>query len=82
MLHGMKHEAPTPAPNTRPELNNVITEKDAARYLSRSRSFLRIARMHDRGPAYVRLGTRAIGYRLRDLDAYLDARVVRTSDAA
>ena len=76
-----KHESTAPA-TIRPELNNVITEKDAARYLSRSRSFLRIARMHDRGPAYVRLGTRAIGYRLKDLDSYLEARVVRTSDAA
>jgi len=64
----------------RPELTNVVTERDAARYLARSRSFLRIARMHGRGPAYIRLGTRAIGYRLADLDAYLNSRLVRTAD--
>lgn len=78
----MNKREPVAPTNVRPDLNNVITEKDAARYLSRSRSFLRIARMHGRGPAYVRLGTRAIGYRLSDLDSYLEARVVRTSDAA
>ena len=76
-----KHESTAPA-TIRPELNNVITEKDAARYLSRSRSFLRIARMHDRGPAYVRLGTRAIGYRLRAIAFPPGSGVVRPSDAA
>jgi predicted DNA-binding transcriptional regulator AlpA len=65
----------------RTELNNVVTERDAARYLARSRSFLRIARMRGRGPAYVRLGSRAIGYRLRDLDAFVESRVVRTADS-
>jgi hypothetical protein len=78
----MRHEAPTAPANISPDLNNVVTERDAARYLARSRSFLRIARMHGRGPDYIRLGTRAIGYRLRDLDAFLEARVVRTADAA
>ncbi len=78
----MKHAAPPQPANIRPELHNVITEKDAARYLSRSRSFLRIARMHDRGPAWVQLSTRAIGYRLADLDAWLNAHVHRTRDAA
>lgn len=76
----MTHATPTSSSNARPELNNVVSERDAARYLARSRSFLRIARMHGRGPAYVRLGSRAIGYRLADLDAWLEARVVRTSE--
>ncbi len=78
----MTHATPTATPNTWPELTNILTERDAARYLARSRSFLRIARMHGRGPDYIRLGSRAIGYRLRDLDAWLEARVVRTRDAA
>jgi predicted DNA-binding transcriptional regulator AlpA len=78
----MTHAAPTPSPNTRPELTNILTGRDAARYIARSRSFLRIARMHGRGPDYIQLGSRAIGYRLRDLDAWLESRVVRSKDAA
>jgi hypothetical protein len=77
----MTHAAPTPPTSAHPELTNVLTEHDAARYLARSRSFLRIARMRGRGPAYVRLGSRAIGYRLRDLDAFVESRLVRTTDS-
>lgn len=56
---------------------DILREADAAKYLGVSRSFLRIGRMHGRGPAYVKLSTRALGYRLCDLDQWVSARVVR-----
>jgi len=67
------HKPMPPAP--------VISEKDASHYLGMSRSFLRIARMRGRGPAYLRLG-RTIRYAIVDLDAWLASRRVRTDDAA
>ncbi len=58
----------------------LITEADAARYLSCSRSFLRQSRLNGNlpgrsaGPPWVRLGRRGIRYDLNDLDAWLEAR--------
>lgn len=67
----------TPAP-IRPRL---INEKDAARYIGMSESFLRKGRMEGKRqgktppPPYLRLG-RSIKYRLEDLDQWLEARKV------
>lgn len=57
----------------------LFTEREAARYIGMSRSFLRKARMEgDRknrtpAPPFVRVGSRAIRYRVSDLDAWIDA---------
>ncbi len=54
----------------------LLTEREAARYLGLSRSFLAQSRMdgnregHTPGPPYVRLG-RAIRYALQDLDRWI-----------
>lgn len=53
----------------------ALTEREAARYIGMSVSFLRICRARSLAPAYLKLG-RAIRYRCVDLDAFLDARVV------
>jgi predicted DNA-binding transcriptional regulator AlpA len=78
----MTRKAPQQPPENIPTRSDILREPDAARYVGMSRSYLRIARMHGRGPAYVRIGVRAIGYRLCDLETWLASRLVRTADAA
>lgn len=48
----------------------VLTERDAARYLTCSVSFLRRARRLGYAPAHSRIGTRVV-YRVTDLEAFL-----------
>ena len=47
-----------------------LRERDAARYLGLSTSYLRKARRFGRGPTYIHLG-RAIRYAVSDLQAWL-----------
>lgn len=71
------HLTPGDSPAHRqPVAPAVLREEDAARYIGRSRAFLKRARREGRGPAVVRIG-RSIVYRLVDLDAWLEAHVVR-----
>lgn len=56
----------------------TLTEKEAARYLSMSRSYLRRARMDGQvgqrtpGPPFIKLG-RSVRYLVADLDGWLQA---------
>ena len=52
----------------------ILRTPRAAEYLGVSRSMLEKMRPTDRGPKFLRLGGRAIGYDIRDLDAWLDER--------
>jgi predicted DNA-binding transcriptional regulator AlpA len=53
----------------------------AAKYLDMSESTLEKGRLTGTGPRFVRLGPRAVGYTVEDLDAYIDAgRRTSTSD--
>jgi hypothetical protein len=55
----------------------VLTERDAARYIAMSVHYLRQRRVHGGGPSFLRFG-RSIRYELRDLEAWLAGhRVVR-----
>lgn len=62
---------------------DVLTEKEAAQYISMSQSFLRQDRMNGyrdnimRGPDFMRLGRRSIRYRREVLDAWLEKSCVR-----
>ncbi len=76
MLNEHMEEATMTLPPTQ-----LLPERDAARYIGMSRDFLRHQRMHGRGPAYARLG-RSVRYRIGDLESWLDARMVRSRDAA
>lgn len=49
----------------------IMTEHEAAQHLALSVHTLRAWRAQRRGPAFVRIGRRAIRYRMADLDAYL-----------
>ena len=50
----------------------VLRTPAAAAYLSLAASTLEKMRLEGHGPPFVRLGRRAIGYDVQDLDAWLD----------
>ena len=50
--------------------NNVLTEREAARFLGVAPRTLNNWRYFDKGPAYIRIGSRAVRYLPTDLDAY------------
>lgn len=58
----------------------IISERDAARYIGMSRWWMKHARRMNRGPAYLRIG-RAIRYQVADLDAWLQRHRVQTRDS-
>jgi len=53
----------------------AISEREAARYLGLSEPTLRRHRRDATGPRYVRLSAGRLGYRLKDLDAWLESRL-------
>lgn len=54
----------------------LLSERDAAQFLGVSAVFLRKRRRDGGGPAFVRIGSRNIRYRVGDLQAWIDARLV------
>jgi excisionase family DNA binding protein len=60
--------------------NQFLDTHQAAEYLDHSKSCLEWWRLENRGPKYFKLG-RKVRYRVADLDAWLAARVVTTSEA-
>jgi len=68
--------------NRERKVGPLLTTFEAAAFLRISRMTLKDWRSDRRGPAYVRFGRWPKGhvrYRLRDLEAFLDRRTVRTS---
>ena len=57
-----------------------LNVENAARHLGLSASTLNKMRSEGRGPRYMRLGSRVF-YRRQDLDAYVEAGVVETTDS-
>ena len=57
-----------------------VNERDAAKYVGLTASYMRNARAEGRGPAYIRIG-RTIRYRPPDLDAWLVRHRVDTRDS-
>ena len=49
----------------------LLNERETAAFLSLSRPYLRRRRMLGQGPAYVKLGTRAIRHCLTDLEQWI-----------
>jgi predicted DNA-binding transcriptional regulator AlpA len=59
----------------------LLTNIEAAKYLSVSVSWLNKSRLTGKGPRYYKLSHGRVAYDLRDLDEWLDARrVYSTSD--
>lgn len=50
----------------------VLRDPDAATFLGITRSTLTKWRVAGRGPRFIRLGSRAIGYDLRDLEEWIE----------
>lgn len=60
---------------------NLLNTKQAAEYIGMSKAFLERDRWAGARIPYVQMGSRAIRYRISDLDGYLDQQVRRsTSD--
>jgi len=57
-----------------------MTGPQAAAHLGLSKSTLEKMRIEGRGPRYLKLGGRCF-YRRSDLDAYLEAAIVETTDS-
>ncbi|PZU29897.1 MAG: hypothetical protein DI584_01415 [Stenotrophomonas sp.] len=64
----------------RNSLPDRMTGQDAAAHLGLSKSTLEKMRVEGRGPRYLKLGGRCF-YRRSDLDAYLEAAIVETTDS-
>jgi excisionase family DNA binding protein len=62
---------------------HCLRTPEAAKYVALSQSTLTKMRLSGEGPAFVKVGPRAVAYRRSDLDAWLEARVRRsTSDTS
>ena len=63
-------------------MRRILRTPETARYVGLSKSWLEKQRMEGGGPPYIKLSSRAVGYRLDDLDHWLESRrVASTSDA-
>jgi predicted DNA-binding transcriptional regulator AlpA len=59
----------------------VFRTPRAAQYIGLTASTLEKMRLSGNGPAFVRIGARAVGYTVEDLDAFIEAgRRISTSD--
>ena len=59
----------------RPKHSAIMCTQSAASYLGIGHSSLAKLRMEGRGPQFVRISRRRIGYRREDLDQYLESRL-------
>ena len=61
--------------------DDLVTPKQAGRRLRRATSTLAKLRCHGTGPPYVKLGSRSVFYKKKDVDAFRDAHIkFSTSD--
>jgi len=66
----------TTPPTERPK---ILRTADAARLVGLSESSLEKFRCRGDGPAFIRIGSRAVGYLVDDLDAWLTSRRRRST---
>jgi predicted DNA-binding transcriptional regulator AlpA len=76
---GIGDKPATPTPNVRPR---VLATPDAAAYCGSSASTFEKLRLSGGGPRFIRITPKRVGYRIEDLDAWLDGktRLVSTSE--
>lgn len=60
---------------------NLVPERDAAKYLCVSDAWLQRQRWLGTGPVYVKVGSRAVRYRMGDLEDWVNQNVRRGSRA-
>jgi excisionase family DNA binding protein len=61
---------------------NLLTTAQAAEYLGVSKAFLERDRWAGARIRFIKVGSRAVRYRMADLEAYLDARTRRSTSEA
>jgi hypothetical protein len=66
--------------NNQPLTPCSLTAEDAGQYVGYTAAALRKWREKGKGPCYIKVG-RSVRYRIRDLDAWLDAHCVQTRDS-
>jgi excisionase family DNA binding protein len=59
--------------------DKLLTTKEAARYLGVSQAFLERDRWAGDAIPFIKLGARAVRYRVADLEAFLNSRVRRST---
>jgi predicted DNA-binding transcriptional regulator AlpA len=73
--HGIIGRPRGPPPPAAPPIQpRVLRTPHAAKYVGLTASTLEKMRLVGSGPPFVRLGARAVGYAIGDLDSYIDAR--------
>ena len=60
----------------------LLTTKEAARYLGVSASFLERDRWAGAKIPFIKLGSRAVRYKLDELDRYIESRLRRSTSAS
>jgi predicted DNA-binding transcriptional regulator AlpA len=60
----------------------ILRTPDAARYLGLTASTLEKMRLYGTGPHFIRLGARAVGYSVSDLDSWIENRRRRSTSEA
>lgn len=63
-------------------LDQLVTEKEAARFLGYSVRALQNWRLRGGGPQYVKVSSRSVRYRRRDLHKWTDERIRRNTSEA
>ena len=61
------------ADHSQTQIKAILRPPEAALYLGLSESTLAKQRLRGDGPRYVKLGSRAVGYSIQELDTYLVA---------
>lgn len=61
--------------NQKPPLHDSFTPRQAAEYIGMSDSTLRGWRAKGKGPRFYRVSERLIRYRVKDVDAWIEARM-------
>ena len=58
---------------------NLLNTRDAAKYLGMSEAFLERDRWAGAKIPFIRIGSRAVRYRLPDLDAFVESRIRKST---
>ena len=58
-----------------PDLDRLITEKEAAEYLGVTRRALQAWRLSGKGPQFVKISQRCVRYRLREINIWAEQKL-------